>query len=446
MLENTIHHIKDCEFIYKDDTGSRKIYTQLYTQHKHEKRFEQVQFHFDLGASLTCMSLTDINPLMGYDIYDIDYTNMVLCSGYEQGRVLCAVPIIIPHIVVGGFVLQNVRLFTNLKLEPTSISLNEIEKFNPSAREYVKKIVRKDILSEFDDLRDASGATFDNSIVDAMVDARIDDYQTDIYNHAFMLFYNSKIISKSSAGTSSEQARNTSRVNYSELLKHFDITVPSIARLLGMDILHYFDIIVAQPRYQLINNRQPVIRNGKLLSTGDDSFIKGDLISKGNLYFSIPDSVLYKSTRLSQESGYDYSIGKIENIDAEELVHSYFNNSKDYNLTDNNHYRVSSDDDIMKVLSQNCQIIHNEYGTFNTDIAEIATAESNNNQNMDNIVQNNNTTDNHPIQDTVGITNTPDIKSPQSNTRVISAPIFGENLGLIDGMQKKDTQDKNTNK
>lgn len=271
------------------------------------------------------MSFSAIQERYGYTEKDYLYSRTYLSSGYDRNKILFMVPIKLPYAVIGGFLLKDVLIFSTFNVMPKS----------KWAHDNVNNVY-KSLLNSSSNNKYNSGS-IENTFRD--------DFYIDAFERVFK------------ACTVVNGATIDNYNTYLNVIGNFSLNpVNTIRPLLGMDILYYFDMIITQPRYEILSDSKQIysISRKKL----------GDITAPGKLYFSIPDSTLSNSELFSITNPIDdietefpfYSVYDIDSLDyskstneynvASEFLNSDFSNAK---LP----YRTSSKEDIFNSLSQN---------------------------------------------------------------------------------------------
>lgn len=337
-----IHRVSDCTFEFISNCLHKKILIPLYMVENNSGCLNKQWFHLDTGAAMTCMPLYDIIDNFNVSEYDYNYHRIHPFSGYSKQGVQFMIPIMMKHLIIGGFLFDDIMIYSPFIIKPNS-------------SESVSNVQQ-----EYDRLNSIS---FSESIPNDLVEKT----KSDNYIDALISIYSRYIISKSNEEPTIVDKHST----YINLHNHFSFTPLNTSYLLGMDILNYFDIIITQPRHELVRDDRVHDDYGNYIYNQNRTRI-GNLITEGNLYFSIPSEATTNSKRLALTNSHEdmntqlpfSQLTSIDDIDenSNPVIQSYLNIES---ILNRYLYETVSVEGIIDNLSQNNVYIVNLTNTQN---------------------------------------------------------------------------------
>lgn len=319
---NIINRVDGCRFDYITNTLSRKINIPIYVQHNSGTKLVTRSFQFDTGAAVTCMSLNNIQQLFGYSYTDIDYSDLVFCSGFTGGMAYM-LPILIPRVIVGGFILEDFRLYTKFDLRP--------------------RMKTEELIGDYKKHLRAARLMIDSKRVHIPM-SRVDDLAQQLYRDAFKNIFDTCILYNGPSSIDTEKTLDN-------IKKRFIVDNSYTSELLGLDVLSCFDIIITQPRHKMELKTENIITKDNS-TVSKTYYVNSKPTTEGKLYLSIPDELIAKSIRVSEYCKANYRIYRVEDLKSNPVIADFLDTNAGIS------YHSSSMEDVYKSLSQNNQIVY----------------------------------------------------------------------------------------
>lgn len=106
-----IHRVSDCTFEFIPNCLHKKIMVTLYII-SNSSKIEIIDFHLDTGAAMTCMPFGKIIRTFNVSEYDYNYHRIHPFSGYSKQGVQFMVPIMMKHLIIGGFLFDDIMIYS----------------------------------------------------------------------------------------------------------------------------------------------------------------------------------------------------------------------------------------------------------------------------------------------------------------------------------------------